>query len=51
MDIKRQKIQLEMAFMAESRGEAPMTVGKGTDVPMANQSRYSFRHSVSEYSL
>ncbi len=37
MDIKRQKIQLELAFMAESRGEAPMTVGKGADVPKAKR--------------
>ena len=37
MGTKRQKIQLELAFMAESRGEAPMTVGKGTDVPKAKR--------------
>ncbi len=32
MDTKRRKIQLELAFMAESRGEAPMVAGKGTEV-------------------
>ena len=35
MDAKRQKIQLELAFMAKGRGEAPMAVGKGTEVPKA----------------
>jgi RNA-directed DNA polymerase len=35
MDTKRQKIQLELAFMAESRGETPMAANKGTEVLMA----------------
>jgi hypothetical protein len=37
MDTKRQKIQMELAFMAENRGEAPMAVNKGTEVPMAKR--------------
>jgi len=36
MDAKRRKIQLELAFMAEGRGEAPMAADKGTEVPKAN---------------
>ncbi len=35
MGAKRRKIQMELAFMAEGRGEAPMVVNKGTEVPMA----------------
>ncbi len=31
MGTKRQKIQLELAFMAEGRGEAPMTADKRTE--------------------
>jgi hypothetical protein len=31
---KRQKIQMELAFMSEVRGVAPMTVNKETEVPM-----------------
>jgi RNA-directed DNA polymerase len=31
MDGKQQKIQLEMAFAAEDRGEAPRTAGEGTE--------------------
>lgn len=38
MDAKRQKIQLELAFMAESRGEAPMAADKGTEVSKAKRS-------------
>jgi len=34
MDAKRRKIQLELAFMAEGRGEAPMAADKGTEVSM-----------------
>jgi RNA-directed DNA polymerase len=34
MGTKRRKIQMELAFMAEGRGEAPMAVNKGTEVPM-----------------
>jgi len=35
MGAKRRKIQMELAFMAEGRGEAPMAGNKGTEVPMA----------------
>jgi RNA-directed DNA polymerase len=35
MGAKRQKIQMELAFMAEGRGEAPMAANKGTEVSMA----------------
>jgi len=38
MDAKRRKIQLELAFMAEGRGEAPMAADKGTEVPKAKRS-------------
>jgi len=37
MDTKRQKIQLELAFMAESRGETPMAANKGTEVSKAKR--------------
>jgi RNA-directed DNA polymerase len=37
MDTKRQKIQLELAFMADSRGETPMAANKGTEVSMAKR--------------
>ncbi len=37
MDAKRRKIQLELAFMAEGRGEAPMAADKGTEVSMAKR--------------
>ena len=37
MNAKRQKIQLDMAFMADGRGEAPMAVNKGTEVPVAKR--------------
>jgi len=37
MDAKRQKIQMELAFMAEGRGEALMAAGKGTEVSMAKR--------------
>src|SRR4030042_6131077 len=37
MSTKRQKIQMELAFMAEGRGEAPMAANKGTEVPMAKR--------------
>ena len=35
MGTERRKIQMELAFMAEGRGEAPKAVYKGTEVPMA----------------
>ena len=37
MGTERRKIQMELAFMAEGRGEAPMAVNKGTEVPMAKR--------------
>jgi len=37
MDAKRQKIQLELAFMAEGRGEAPMAADKGTEASKAKR--------------
>jgi RNA-directed DNA polymerase len=37
MGSKRQKIQLELAFMAEGRGEAPMAADKGTEVSRAKR--------------
>ena len=37
MGTERQKIQMELAFMAEGRGEAPMAVHKGTEVSMAKR--------------
>jgi len=37
MGSKRQKIQMELAFMAEGRGLSPMAVNKGTEVPMAKR--------------
>lgn len=37
MGTKRQNIQMELAFMAEGRGEAPKAVNKGTEVPMAKR--------------
>ena len=38
MGSKRQKIQLELAFMAESRGETPMAADKGTEASKAKRS-------------
>ncbi|GAG11337.1 unnamed protein product [marine sediment metagenome] len=35
MDTRRQKIQLELVFMAEGRGETPMAADKGTEVSKA----------------
>ena len=35
MGSKRQKNQLELAFMAESRGEAPRAADGGTEPPVA----------------
>ena len=35
MGTKRQKNQMELAFMTEGRGEAPMAANKGTEAPMA----------------
>ena len=37
MGTKRQKNQMELAFMAEGRGEAPMAVNKGTEVSLAKR--------------
>jgi len=37
MGTKRQKIQLELAFMAEGRGEAPMAADKGTGASKAKR--------------
>lgn len=37
MDTKRRKIQLELAFMAKGKSEAPKTVGKGTEVSVAKR--------------
>ena len=37
MGAKRRKIQMELAFMAEGRGEAPMAANKGTEVPMVKR--------------
>jgi RNA-directed DNA polymerase len=38
MGAKRRKIQLELAFMAEGRGEAPMAADKGTEASKAKRS-------------
>jgi RNA-directed DNA polymerase len=37
MGTKRRKIQMELAFMADGRGEAPRAANKGTEVPMAKR--------------
>lgn len=37
MGTERQKIQMELAFMAEGRGETPMAADKGTEVSMAKR--------------
>ena len=37
MGTKQQKNQMELAFMAECRGEAPKVADKGTEVPMAKR--------------
>ncbi|MFQ5799742.1 MAG: group II intron reverse transcriptase/maturase [Bacteroidota bacterium] len=37
MGTKRRKIQLELAFMAEGRGEAPMAADKGTEASRAKR--------------
>jgi len=37
MGTKQQKTQLELAFMAEGRSEAPMAASKGTEVPKAKR--------------
>ncbi len=37
MGTKRRKIQLELAFMAEGRGEAPMAADKGTEASGAKR--------------
>jgi RNA-directed DNA polymerase len=37
MGVKRQKNQLELAFMTEGRGEAPMAAGKGTEASKAKR--------------
>jgi RNA-directed DNA polymerase len=38
MGTERWKIQMELAFMAEGRGEAPRAAHEGTEVPMAKRS-------------
>jgi len=40
----QKKIQLELAFMKEIRGEAPDAPAKGAELPMANQSLSDFRY-------
>jgi RNA-directed DNA polymerase len=35
MGTERRKIQMELAFMTDGKGETPMAVNKGTEVPMA----------------
>ena len=37
MDVKRQKNQLELAFMTEGRGEAPRAASEGTETSMAKR--------------
>ncbi len=37
MGTKRRKIQLELAFMAEGRGEAPMVADKGIEASKAKR--------------
>jgi len=37
MGVKWQKNQLELAFMADSRGEAPRTAKEGTETPMVKR--------------
>jgi hypothetical protein len=37
MGAERQKIQLELAFMAKSRGETPMAADKGTEASKAKR--------------
>ena len=37
MSRKRQKNQMLLAFMAESRGESPMAASEGTEPPMAKR--------------
>ena len=37
MGTKRRKIQMELAFMSECRGEAPRAGSKGSEVPMAKR--------------
>jgi hypothetical protein len=41
MGKKRQKKQLKLAFMTESRSEASMAVGEGTESPMAKRNAKS----------
>ena len=36
-DAKRRKIQLELAFMAEGKGKAPMAADKGTEASKAKR--------------
>ena len=38
MGTGRRKIQMELAFMSEGRGEAPRAGNKGTEVSMAKRS-------------
>ena len=41
MSSKRQKIQLSLAFAAESRGESPTAVGEGTELRVAKRDAQS----------
>jgi RNA-directed DNA polymerase len=41
MSSKRQKIQLLLAFAAESRSESPMAAEEGTELPMAKRNAQS----------
>ena len=47
MSSKRQKTQLRLAFAAESRGESPMAVGEGTELPVAKRDAQSPTHTAS----
>jgi hypothetical protein len=44
MGTKRQKIQMELAFMTEGRGEAPRAANKGTEVSMAALVKHGWDH-------
>jgi RNA-directed DNA polymerase len=46
MGEKQKKIQLELAFMAEMRGETPQPVHKGTELPVAERET---EHPAPEY--
>ncbi len=46
MDGKQRKIQIEMAFTTEVRGEAPKTVGEGTESAMAKSATGRSAHQA-----